>query len=89
MGVVGAFISEDPVETERVVTIQFCYLLPEFADISNYRNLIDTVQVWGKQMQCSHCRVIDIGNNIQRLQDIYDELGYSPVRLTLMTKEIA
>ena len=40
------------------------------------------------ECQAQQIRVIDIGHSLNRLHDIYDQLGYAPVRLSIMNKEI-
>ena len=44
IGIIGGFLSEDPVDTEITATIQFNYLIPEFATVENYGQLIDIFQ---------------------------------------------
>lgn len=88
IGVVGGFISEDPVDTDLAATIQFCYLLPEFASISGYRQLLEPFESWAKSVNATQIRAIDIGNNPNRLRDVYDELGFDPINISIMNKEI-
>ena len=89
VGLIGGFISQDPVESQVTATIQFLYLIPEFADIRTYQNLVDEFTTWSSQFKVTQVRAIDIGNKLDRLNDVYDELGFSPVRVSIMNKEIA
>lgn len=89
VGLIGGFISQDPVETQVTATIQFLYLIPEFDDINNYECLVDEFTAWSQQFKVTQVRAIDIGNKLDRLHDVYDELGFSPVRVSIMNKEIA
>lgn len=89
IGIIGGFLSEDPIDTEITATIQFNYLIPEFANIENYGLLIEEFQTWARQFHVEKMRAIDIGNNITRLNDIYDQLGFNPIRISIMNKEIA
>lgn len=88
VGIIGGFLSEDPIDTEITATIQFNYLIPEYATVENYGQLIDIFQKWAEQFQVEQIRAIDIGNNITRLDNIYDQLGFNPVRVNIMNKEI-
>jgi len=36
-----------------------------------------------------YCEAADIGHRMDRLNDVYDELGFSPTRISIMNKEIA
>ena len=89
VGLIGGFLSQDPVETQVTATIQFLYLIPEFADTRSYQNLVDEFVTWSSQFKVTQIRAIDIGYRIDRLNDVYDELGFSPVRVSIMNKEIA
>jgi hypothetical protein len=89
VGMIGGFLSQDPVETQVTATIQFLYLIPEFAEINNYQNLVDEFVAWGQQFKVTQVRAIDIGNKLDRLRDVYDELGFNPIRISIMNKEIA
>lgn len=89
VGVIGGFLSEDPVDTEVTATIQFNYLIDEYATIENYQQLIEAFQEWSQQFKVEQIRAIDIGNKINRLQSVYDQLGFNPVRVSIMNKEIA
>jgi hypothetical protein len=89
VGLIGGFLSQDPVENQVTATIQFLYLIEEFAEISNYEMLIDQFTAWSQQFKVTQIRAIDIGYRIDRLNDVYDELGFSPVRVSIMNKEIA
>lgn len=88
IGLIGGFLSEDPVESELAATIQFNYLIPEFASVDGYAQLITEFQNWAKDLKVSQIRAIDIGNNINRLNDVYDALGFDPIRVNIMNKEI-
>lgn len=89
VGVIGGFLSEDPVDTDLTATIQFFYLLPEFAELHNYKQMLDVFESWATSVNATAIRAIDIGNNPNRLQDIYDELGFNPVKISIMNKELA
>ncbi len=89
IGVIGGFLSEDPIDTEVTATIQFNYLIPEYATVENYGLLIEAFQKWAGQFSVTQIRAIDIGNNHARLVDIYDELEFYPVQVSIMNKEIA
>jgi hypothetical protein len=89
IGIIGGFLSEDPVESEITATIQFNYLLPEFATVENYAEMIGSFQSWSQQFKCTQIRAIDIGTNLSRLNDVYDVLGFDPVRVSIMNKELA
>lgn len=88
VGIIGGFLSDDPIEAESTATVQFCFLLDEFATVSNYRLLLDEFESWAKQFKVTAIRCIDIGYNPNRLQAIYDELGFDPVRISIMNKVI-
>jgi len=89
VGMIGGFLSQDPVESEVTATIQFLYLIPEFADINNYQNLVDEFVNWSKQFKVTQIRAIDIGHRMDRLHDVYDELGFNPIRISIMNKDIS
>jgi hypothetical protein len=89
IGIIGGFLSEDPVDIEITATIQFCYLLEEFAQIENYASMIDEFQSWSNQFKVTAVRAIDIGTNPNRLESVYDQLGFNPIRVTVMNKELA
>ena len=88
VGLIGGFLSEDPVESEVTATIQFNYLVPDFATVDNYHQMIDQFQQWSSQFQAEQIRAIDIGEKTNRLQSVYDQLGFYPVRVSVMNKEI-
>lgn len=88
VGLIGGFLSEDPVESEVTATIQFNYLIPEFASVENYSQLIDEFQTWSQQFKVEQIRAIDIGRNINRLNSVYDALGFNAVKVNIMNKEI-
>lgn len=88
IGLIGGFLSEDPVESELAATIQFNFLIPEFASVDGYAQLIAEFQNWARDLKVSQIRAIDIGNNINRLNDVYDALGFDPIRVNIMNKEI-
>lgn len=89
VGVIGGFLSEDPVESEVTATVQFCFLLDEFATVDNYRSLLDEFESWSSQFNVSAIRCIDIGRNPNRLKTVYDQLGFDPIRIDIMNKVIA
>jgi hypothetical protein len=89
VGLIGGFLSEDPVDTELVATIQFCYLIPEWNDLVNYQQLIGVFSDWARQCKATHIRAIDIGTRINRLDSVYDSLDFTPIRVSIMNKEIA
>lgn len=88
IGCIGGFLSEDPVERETTATIQFLYLLPDHADIMNYRQMIQEFTNWAEQFSATNIRAIDIGHNPNRLQEVYERLEFRPVRVSIMNKEI-
>lgn len=89
VGVIGGFLSDDPVEFQTAATIQFNFLIDEFASVENYQSLIDEFQQWAKSYNVEQIRAIDIGYKINRLDDVYYQLGFDPVRINVMNKEIA
>jgi len=89
VGLIGGFLSQDPVETQVTATIQFLYLIPEFADIHTYQNLVDEFTKWSSEFKVTQVRAIDIGYRMDRLRDVYDELGFNPIRISIMNKDIA
>lgn len=89
IGVIGGFLSEDPVEREVTATIQFNYLLDDYADLDNYQQLISEFQAWAESLGVKKLRAIDIGYRIDRLESVYDQLDFAPIRVTVMNKEIA
>jgi hypothetical protein len=89
VGMIGGFLSEDPIETEITATIQFNYLIPEFNSVDNYGEMVAEFEKWSKALGVKQMRALDIGNNITRLNDVYDILGFNPVRIAIMNKEIA
>lgn len=89
VGLIGGFLSEDPIESEITATIQFNYLIPEHNSVENYAQMIAEFQNWAKDLGVKQMRALDIGNNITRLNDVYDILGFNPVRIAIMNKEIA
>lgn len=88
VGIIGGFLSEDPIDTEVTATIQFNYLIPEYANRDNYSQLIDIFQKWAEQFSVTQIRAIDIGNNPNRLESVYNDLEFYPVRVSIMNKEI-
>lgn len=89
VGLIGGFLSEDPIESDTTATIQFNYLIPEFNSVENYAEMIAEFQKWAKQFNVQQMRALDIGNNLTRLNDVYDILGFTPVRISIMNKEFA
>jgi hypothetical protein len=89
VGMIGGFLSQDPVETQVTATIQFLYLIPEFADIRTYQNLVDEFTKWSSEFKATQIRAIDIGYRMDRLHDVYDELGFNPIRISIMNKDIS
>lgn len=88
VGCVGGFLSQDPVENETAATIQFLYLLDDYSSVTNYGQLIQTFEQWAKSCDVTKIRAIDIGRNPNRLQDVYSDLGFDPIRISIMNKEI-
>jgi hypothetical protein len=88
VGVIGGFASEDPVDTDFFATIQFCYLIDSHNNIDNYEHLIQEFEAWAKNIRARAVRVLDIGRNLTRLSDVYDQLGYNRMPVTIMNKEI-
>lgn len=89
VGMIGGFLSEDPVDTELVATIQFNYLIPEFADQVNYHQMIGVFSDWARQCKATNIRAIDIGTKINRLDQVYNSLDFTPIRISIMNREIA
>lgn len=89
VGLIGGFLSEDPVESQVAATIQFNYLIPEYATVDNYQQLVDEFESWARVVKAEQIRAFDIGNNVNRLQSVYDQLDFSPIRISIMNKEIA
>lgn len=89
VGVIGGFLSEDPVESEITATIQFNYLLDDYNDLDNYQLLISQFQTWAQSLGVKNMRAIDIGYRTDRLESVYDQLDFSPIRVTVMNKEIS
>ena len=89
IGLIGGFLSEDPVESEVAATVQFLYLRDEYADVANYQLLLEEFESWAKTFSVSAIRCIDIGSNIDRLRSVYDQLGFDPIRISIMNKEIS
>jgi hypothetical protein len=88
VGLVGAFVSQDPVESEQTVTIQFCYLIEEFAELENYELLLDAVSDWAEQLKCSAIRALDIGDHLSKIRWVYEQLDFDPVTVTIMNREL-
>lgn len=88
VALIGGFLSEDPVDDELAATIQFLYCLDEHSSIEHYQQLISGFQDWAGELGATAIRAIDIGQNPNRLQDIYRELGFDPIRISIMNKEI-
>ena len=88
VGFIGGFLSEDPVDTELIATIQFNFLIDEYATVEGYRELTDAFQEWAKELKATNIRAIDIGEKVSRLKQVYYELGFDPVRVEIMNKEI-
>jgi hypothetical protein len=88
VGLIGGFLSPDPVEDELSATIQFLFLVDEHHSVNNYELLIEEFTAWGKKCGAKMIRAIDIGEKTHRLNDIYDLLGFNPVRIAIMNKEI-
>ena len=89
VGVIGGFVSEDPITAERVSAIQFNYLKPEFASVGNYKQLIDHFLEWSNEVQAKNIKCMDIGDNATRLDEVYEELGFTSHSLSIYGKEIA
>lgn len=88
VGIVGGFLSPDPVERELTATIQFLFLIQGYDNLDNYDQLLTEFSAWAKQCGARAVRAIDIGKNITRLNSIYSELGYRPISVSIMNKEI-
>jgi hypothetical protein len=88
IGVIGGFITEDPIDGKCAAAIQFCYLLEKYASLTNYRQLVDTFEGWAREVNASSIKCLDIGNKPNRLEDLYSQLGYNKLPITIMGKEI-
>lgn len=89
IGIIGGFLSEDPIESELSATVQFCYLLKDWATVENYGMLLEEFQRWAQAYSAKNIRAIDIGSKLDRLQSVYEDLGFDPIRISIMNKEIA
>lgn len=89
IGVIGGFVAEDPITAEASAAIQFCYLKPGYDDLNNYRQLVTEFYDWAKSVNASSIKCLDIGNNPDRLSDIWEGLGYYPLPIEVYGKEIA
>ena len=89
IGVIGGFVTEDPITGERASAIQFCYLKPDYADVGNYRQLINEFIDWSKTVNATSLKCLDIGNNPNRLADVYESIGIVPLPIDVYGKEIA
>jgi hypothetical protein len=89
VGVIGGFVSEDPITGERVAAIQFNYLKPDYASVGNYRQLVDTFLSWTEEVKATDIKCMDIGNNLTRLDDVYENLGFRHQTISIYGKEIA
>lgn len=88
VGVVGGFVSEDPIEGTRGANIQFCYLVDGHASRENYQQLINKFEEWAREVKATSIKCLDIGYKPDRLKYIYETLGYSSLPLVIMGKEI-
>ena len=88
IGVIGGFISEDPIDGKASAAIQFCYLLESHANEYSYKELLDVFEAWAESVKATSIKCLDIGNNPNRLEDIYTNLGYKALPITIMGKEI-
>jgi len=88
VGVIGGFVTEDPITGERASAIQFCYLKPDYADVGNYRQLIDAFVEWSKTVEATSFKCLDIGNNPDRLLEVYESIGITPLPIEVYGKEI-
>jgi hypothetical protein len=88
IGVIGGFVSEDPITGERASAIQFNYLKPDYASVSNYRQLVTQFVDWSKEVQAESIKCMDIGDNPARLDEVYEELGFARHSLSIYGKEI-
>lgn len=89
IGVIGGFVSEDPITGERCSAIQFNYLKPDYASVGNYKQLVDLFVEWSKEVKATNIKCMDIGNNQDRLSEVYDELNFKSQTLSIYGKEIA
>ena len=89
IGVIGGFVSEDPITGERVAAIQFNYLKPDFASLGNYRQLVTEFVTWTEEVKANSIKCMDIGNDPTRLDEIYENLGFKRQTINIYGKEIA
>lgn len=88
VGVIGGFLSEDPIDGQASAAIQFCYLKDSHNSLSNYRQLVEKFEEWARECKARDIKCLDIGNKPNRLNDLYRDLGYRNLPLTIMGKEI-
>lgn len=88
IGLIGGFVSNDPIDGRACAAIQFCYMVDSHNSIDNYRELVQAFEAWAREVQASSIKALDIGNRLDRLQYLYQTLGYKTLPLVVMGKEI-
>lgn len=88
VGLIGGFVSEDPIDGRACAAIQFCYLIPSHDQIENYRELVTVFEQWAREVKATSIKALDIGNRLNRLQYVYQSAGYKALPLVVMGKEI-
>lgn len=88
VGLVGGFVSEDPIEGSRCANIQFCYLVDSHHSKENYAQLISTFEEWAREVKATSIKALDIGYKPDRLKYFYETCGFKSLPLVIMGKEI-
>lgn len=88
IGVIGGFVSQDPIDGTTCAAIQFCYMVDSHNTIDNYRELVQAFESWAREVKATSVKALDIGNRLDRLQYLYQTLGYKALPLVVMGKEI-
>lgn len=88
VGLIGGFVSEDPIDGDRCANIQFCYLVDSHHSRENYAQLIQTFESWAREVKATSIKAIDIGYKPDRLKYFYESMDFKSLPLTIMGKEI-
>jgi hypothetical protein len=49
---------------------------------------VDKFEQWAREVKADHIRCVDIGYKVNRLNEVYKQLGYKELPLVIMGKEI-